>query len=270
MKLSQTQHRRWLYVGLALMLLALVSFSLIPLVSSIVQARQSQTQGANISSVTSANLETQALGYQLILEREPDNQNALRGLLEIKLKQSDLAGAISPLERLAQLNPQVADYGILLAQAKQQLGDDEGAAAAYRAILAAQPGEMRALKGMVELLLAQNRSTEAISLVQKSLTEAIAGQPPATPYSLTSLQLLLGEIFFKQNRYSEAITIYDRALKAAPQDFRPLFAKALVLREQGKESESQTLFKESLLLAPVQYKEQIKGFSLIKGTGNRQ
>ncbi|MDJ0598581.1 MAG: tetratricopeptide repeat protein [Crocosphaera sp.] len=264
MKTSKTNNRRWIYATLVLMLLALISFSILPIVSSMVQA----SQGNQTSLVTpeTTRLENEALGYQLVLEREPDNENALLGLLETRLRQGNLEAAIAPLKRLAQLNPQQPDYGILLAQSHQQLKNYPEALSTYQEIIAANPGDMRALKGMVDLYLEQNRSQDAINLVQNTLDEAIKEQSNQSAsegvFNLTSLQLLLGEIYSEQERYDDAIVIYDQAIKGDKDDFRPLLAKAMLLREQGQENEAQTLFKEAILKAPVQYKEQLKDISL--------
>ena len=264
MKVSKTKNRRWIYATLVLMLLALLSFSVLPLLSSIVQA--SQADKSPVVSQETARLENEALGYQLVLEREPDNENALLGLLETRLRQEDLDAAITPLKRLAQLNPQQPDYGILLAQSQQQLKNYEEAIKTYQEIIAANPGELRSLKGMVNLLVQQKRSQDAINLVQNTLTQAIAEQSNESVshsvFNLTSLQLLLGEIYTEQKRYDDAVIIYDQAIKGDADDFRPLLAKAIMLRQQGKETEAESLFKEAILKAPVQYKEQLKDISL--------
>ncbi|MGK7957024.1 MAG: tetratricopeptide repeat protein, partial [Crocosphaera sp.] len=105
-----------------------------------------------------------------------------------------------------------------------------------------------------------------INLVQNTLNEAIKEQSKESVsqsvFNLTSLQLLLGEIYSEQQRYDDALVIYEQAIKGDQEDFRPLLAKGLLLREQGKENEAQTLFKEAILKAPVQYKEQLKDLSL--------
>ncbi|ACB50508.1 unknown [Crocosphaera subtropica ATCC 51142] len=264
MKSSKTKNRRWIYVTLVLMLLALISFSVLPVVSSMVQAKQADQSG--LVTTESKRLENEALGYQLVLEREPDNENALLGLLETRLRQGNLEAAIAPLKRLAQLNPQEPDYAILLAQSQQQLNNYQEAFNTYQEVIAANPGDMRALKGMVDLYLTQNRSQDAINLVQSTLDKAIAEQSKESTsenvFNLTSLQLLLGEIYSQQERYDDALVIYDQAIKEDKDDFRPLLAKGMLLREQGKENEAQTLFKEAILKAPVQYKEQLKDISL--------
>ncbi len=260
MKGSQQKRSRWLYVVLVLMLLALLGFSTLPVLSSITQGNQSLSR--TVLAEKQEKLETEALGYQLVLEREPDNQTALRGLLEVRLKQGDIKGAISPLESLAKLNPQQTDYVILLAQTKQQVSDYEGAAAAYRQVLASNPGNIKALQGMVSLLLQQDRPEGAIGLLQDTLKIAAqANSDQSNSVDITSVQLLLGQVYATQKRYAEAITIYDQALEADKQDFRPVLAKALVLQEQGKYEEAQPLFNTAVSLAPPMYKDQIKAMA---------
>ncbi|MGK7878445.1 MAG: tetratricopeptide repeat protein [Xenococcaceae cyanobacterium] len=264
MKESQQKRSRWLYVVLVLMLVALIGFSLLPILSSITQANQSRTRTASaptsdIPLEKQAQLETEAKGYELVLEREPDNETALQGLLEARLKQGNIKGAINPLERLAKLHPQQTDYTILLAQAKQQLSDFEGAAAAYRTILVDHPGDIMALQGMVNLLLQQNRPEAAIGLLQDTLKNAPeANSEQSDSVDVTSVQLLLGQIYVSQKRYGEAIAVYDQAFETDKQDFRPVLAKALVLQEQGKDAEAKPLFDTAISLAPARYKDQIK------------
>lgn len=268
MKTSQIKHSRWTYISLGVMLFALVCFSLAPLVSSMIQSNSSRSNKATLD--ISEKLASEALGYELVLEREPTNQNALRGLLEVRLRQGDLQGAINPLQQLAELNPQQTDYMLLLAQAKQQIEDYEGAVGTYRTLFASHPDDIRALKGWVDVLVMQDRYSEAIGLVQTNIKNAIATKSNPNNSSvrldMTSLQLLLGEIYLGQKQYPQALTVYEQAIKADPQDFRPILAKALVLKQQGKDTEADPLFTQAIALAPVEYKDQIKAIAGQKNT----
>lgn len=263
MKVSHHKRSPWVYAGAAAMVAALVAFSLLPSIGSLPRERGTPSNPA------ASPLEMEAQGYQLVLEREPDNQNALRGLLEVRLEQGNLRSAIAPLESLAQLNPQETDYALLLAQARQQLQDYEGAAATYRGVLATHPGDLPALKGLADLLVAQNRSAEAISWVQEALDRALSAQPESSDAAaighLTSLQLLLAEIYVQQQRYPEAMAVYERAIAGNGKDFRPWLGKALALQQQGKRAESDPFFQQAIDLAPVQYRQRIQATAASPG-----
>ncbi len=241
--------------------LAFLSLLFMPFLTAFQTSNRAATANASPSASPVAQqqeLEAQAKGYELVLQREPENQTALRGLLETRIRQGNVQGAIEPLEKLAKLNPDQADYTVLLAQAKQRVGDAEGAAQSYRDILKTQPGNVNALQGFVDLMLEQKRPEAAIGLLQDTLRGAETANK-VTPGSIdvTSLQLLLGRVYAEQGRSDEAIAIYDEAIKTDSQDFRPVLGKAIVLRTAGRTTEAEPLFTTAAALAPAQYKDQI-------------
>jgi len=260
---SEKRNNRWFIIivsGIAA--IALIG---VPLAASLSGLSQSTPQAASSPSATASPAESQkqleetARGYQAVLQREPTNQTALRGLVDVRIQQRDIKGAIAPLEKLAELNPTEADYGILLAQAKQQNQDREGAAEAYRKILAAQPGNPKALNGLVALLLEQQRPEAAVGVLQDALkTAEEANKIKPDSVDVTAVQMLLGQVYATQSRFDEAIAIFDKAIERDRQDYRPIVGKALVLQDQGKDAEAKPLFVSAEALAPAQFKDRIK------------
>ena len=254
------QRNRW--VILAVLTVATLSFVGVSVILPFTKAFQSSPVASSPSPSASAsskgNLEEQAKGYELVLQREPENQIALRGLVDTRIQQGKIKEIIPPLEKLAKLNPNQPDYAVLLAQAKQQAGDREGAAQAYRDTLTAQPGNMRALEGLTGLLLQQQRAEAAVSLLQDTLKGADETNK-AKPGSVDTagVKLLLARVYADQQRFGEAIALYDQLIQANKEDFRPVVAKALVLQAQGKTEEAKTLFTSAAALAPPQFKDQI-------------
>lgn len=67
-------------------------------------------------------LKARERGYEQVLQREPDNQVALQGLVQIRLQTNNLKGAVEPMEKLVKLNPNNAEYKALLTVLKQRAG----------------------------------------------------------------------------------------------------------------------------------------------------
>ncbi|AFY42615.1 lipopolysaccharide assembly protein LapB [Nostoc sp. PCC 7107] len=265
--MSQTRNRWIVRVILALAVLMFVGVSIIPIISAFNSptptSQNTAPKGNLASSDQKSKLQDEVRGYELVLQREPENQTALKGLLQARLQllslnQGDVQGVIAPLEKLAKLNPERSEYGVLLAQAKQQIGDKEGAAQAYRTILDTKPGDLKALQGMVALLLDQQRPEAAIGLLQETLNNATQAnniQPGSV--NAIAVQVLLGNVYAAQKRYPQAANVYDQAIKKDPKDFRPVLAKAMLLKEQGKTTEAKPLFNSAVNLAPAQYRDEI-------------
>lgn len=68
-------------------------------------------------------LQDQEQGYEKVLEREPENLFALQRLVQTRLQMNNLTGAIKPLEKLIELNPEQSEYKELLGRLKQQIGE---------------------------------------------------------------------------------------------------------------------------------------------------
>lgn len=256
----------WFVKGV--LVLAVAAFVAVPL-AFMFNGRAKEQTAANSQAPTAADqtaqFQNQADGFTAVLAREPDNQTALIGLIEAKIGLKDLEGAVEPLTRLSELNPNELQYAIALAQTKQQLGDLEGAAQIYRSVLTQKPGDMQALEGLVALLISQERSEAAAGLLQDTLATADqTNQLAPNSVDKLSVNLLLGQVYVSQQDYDQAIAIYDEAIKAAEAanptqpDFRPVLAKALVLLEKGDSAAADPLFEKALATAPTQYKDNVQ------------
>lgn len=250
----------WIYVILVLMLVALLAFSGLPLVNSIVQtkalAKTPTNIYGNLTPSQIAELENQIKGYELVVEREPDNEYAWQKLLELKLKQEDIPGTIEPLTHLAAIHPEIINYQLLLAQANQITGDLPASEAIYRQILARYPDNISALQGLRNLFLEQKQFNAAISLLQEKISQVESN--PNSKLDITAVRLLLAEVYAREKNYDQAIKIYDRAITEKNDDFRPLLAKALLLQEIGQAEQAQNLLDQALQLAPANYQDDIK------------
>lgn len=94
-------------------------------IGAISSALKQPTETATAAASVESQLQAQERGYELVLKREPENQVALRGLVETRLQMKNAKGATAPLEKLVKLNRNQQEYKMLLAQVKQQVGGGE-------------------------------------------------------------------------------------------------------------------------------------------------
>ena len=94
-------------------------FGIVSLFSSGLSSQHQQKQ-APVAVSQESLLAAQERGYVTVLQREPQNQTALEGLANVRLEMDNRVGAIEPLEKLVKLNPDRADYPVLLGEARQQ------------------------------------------------------------------------------------------------------------------------------------------------------
>ncbi|MEH2235267.1 tetratricopeptide repeat protein [Nostoc sp.] len=90
-------------------------FAVIPAIQ-----QASQPKPAIASPSAESLLQQQARGYELVLQREPENPTALEGLVNVQLKLKDTQGAIQALEKLVKLRPDSPNYKVLLEQLKKE------------------------------------------------------------------------------------------------------------------------------------------------------
>lgn len=257
------KRNRWLVISVLVVAVgAFLAISLLPLLTGSGGYRQGNSGPAGQTPPASSaqeELEARARGYALVLEREPDNQTAIQGLVDARIQLGDLEGVVEPLTKLAELNPEIPDYQILLGQTYQALGSLDEAATTYRTVLSDSPGNMNALQGLVALLLQQERPQAAIALLEDTLqTAPQVNEITPDTIDVVATQLLLAQVHIEEENTEAALRIYDDVIPQAEGDFRPVLAKALVLQETDRAEEAAPLFQQAEDLAPAQFKDRVR------------
>ncbi|MEI6444034.1 MAG: tetratricopeptide repeat protein [Nostocales cyanobacterium ELA583] len=91
-------------------------------VNTVKQAWEKPKQPAAVQSAETE-LQKQVKGYELVLQREPNNQTALEKLSIMRLRSGDNKGAITLMERLVKLHPDRQDYKTVLAGVRKKMAE---------------------------------------------------------------------------------------------------------------------------------------------------
>lgn len=146
--MSQPRSRWFLNILLAVGAVAFVGLSMLPLFESVIKESQPTTQATpgvspSPQAEQKSRLVSEAQSYEVVLQREPNNQVALQGLVNARLKLGDLDGAIASLDKLIALDPQ--DFRPLLVKATvlQKQGKNEQAKTLFEQAAALAPAEAK-------------------------------------------------------------------------------------------------------------------------------
>ncbi len=257
--MAKTSSKRWLVTGvLVIVTLGFLGVSIAPLVSSILTPQPINNPIASEQTTESSRIKIQIEGFEAVLKREPKNETALRGLLELRLKLKDIKGTVEPLVALANAYPEKSEYRLFLAKTRLQLQDRQGAIADYQKVLTTKPGDLEALQTIVAIQLQEKKPEAAIGILDETIKSAeTANKVQPDSVDKPAVQWLLGNVYGSLKRYDQAIAIYDQIAKENPKDFRPFVGRAQVKRAEGKEKEAIALYAEAAKLAPPQFKDKV-------------
>ncbi|MET3131083.1 Flp pilus assembly protein TadD [Oxalobacteraceae bacterium GrIS 1.11] len=187
-------------------------------------------------------LEQAAALYLAILEREPDNFDALHLLGVFALQSDDAQAACDLIGRALTLRPRDVPAHANLGLALQKLQRWDAALLCYQEALQIDPGHLQALNNCGATLRQMRRLDEAQACFERALRSA-----PADPDALNNL----GQVLIEQGRYDAALACLERALGVAPDHVAALFNRANALQYQNRLGEALLAYQDVLRIAPA-------------------
>jgi Flp pilus assembly protein TadD len=121
-------------------------------------------------------------------------------------------------------------------------GDPEGAAAAFRAAVVRQPGDVEALLGLADAYLQSGKAGEA----EEAARRAIAASP-----EYWAVHNRLGVVLVSTGRVEEAAAAFRRAVELAPENARGLVNLGSALALAGRLEEAWGALQRSVAVEPT-------------------
>lgn len=209
---------------------------------------EERVEESSSSSTSSENADDQERLSEEQLSRDPDDVEALRSLMEAKIKANKLDEAVRVLDRLIEVEPEEYEWSLLKANIHSYSGELELARREFEAILEKDPLRVEAYHGLV---MATSQSGENLKDVVKRVEEAMKiCEKQRNKSEVRDFKLLIAQIRVMESNYSDALKLYQELAKDEPRDFRPYLCQGIIYTLLRKNNEAEKQFEKFRRLVP--------------------
>ncbi|CAH2058912.1 unnamed protein product [Thlaspi arvense] len=193
-------------------------------------------------------LEEEVRSLEEHLASHPEDVEALRSLMEVRIKSRKLTEAIEVIDRLIELEPEEKEWPILKANIFSHSGDLESAKSGFEEILAKDPLRVEAYHGLV---MAYSESGDDMNAVEKRIQVAMERcKKEKNRKDLRDFKLLVAQIRVIEGKHNEALKLYQELVKEEPRDFRPYLCQGIIYTVLKKQDEAEKQFEKFRKLVP--------------------
>lgn len=184
------------------------------------------------------------------LVTHPDDVEALRILMEIRIKNKKMLDAISIIDKLIELEPNETEWPLLKSHLYVNSGEIELAKVGFNEILKKDPFRVEAYHGLV-MAASQDESIEELAEIEKKVEEGIKlCKKERKKSDLRDFKLLLAQIRVIEGKYEDALKVYQELIKEEPRDFRPYLCQGIIYTLLRKNNEAEKCFEKYRRLVP--------------------
>ena len=162
----------------------------------------------------------------------PNDVQIIDALGQVQLATGDVQQALTTFRSITSIDPNSAGARVRMAQVHQFGGDLNGAVAELRRAIELDPQLRPARLALVEILVTQKRTAEALKIAKE-----VQRRAPRSPAGY----LMEGSVHGKLKNYDAAAAVYRQGLAAVAQDRDDLamnYASSLLLGGKGSEAEA--------------------------------
>ncbi|WOG91222.1 hypothetical protein DCAR_0310470 [Daucus carota subsp. sativus] len=187
---------------------------------------------------------------ELLVNDSPGDVQALKNLMEIKIKNKKVGEATGILDKLMALEPEDKEWPLLKSHLFVYSGDVESAKKGFNEILSKDPLRVEAYHGLV-MAASQDESSPELEEVEKRIREgAELVKKENRMEDFRDFMLLLAQVQVFQGGFDDALEIYQGLVKEEPMDFRPYLCQSIIYSLMGKKKEAEDSFRKYKRLVP--------------------
>ncbi|MGI9088354.1 MAG: tetratricopeptide repeat protein [Chthoniobacterales bacterium] len=177
------------------------------------------------------------------------NVGGLTALAHGEFSNHDFAAARDHAMTLITINPGKGEPFEILGDAQLELGDYDAATKAFAEMERLSPDDSGTHTRLARAAFLHGKADEASAHLSKAL-ELLLGEPDPPREAIAWCRWQLGEIAFSVGDDKKAERFYREALTTSPTSFRALTALGRLSAGRGNSSEAITLYEQAVRIAP--------------------
>ncbi|KAM7526293.1 hypothetical protein LguiA_016195 [Lonicera macranthoides] len=185
------------------------------------------------------------------LNSNPNDVEALKILVELKIQKRRAREAIPILEHLISLEPDDIELPLLKSHLHVKTKEYELAKLGFNDILSIDPLCVEAYHGLIMAALESDSSSE-VKEIERRIGEGIdkLKKERKKKDEVREFKLLLAQIRVMESVYDDALKIYEELVKEEPRDYRPYMCQGVIYSLLSKKDEAEKCFKKFRRLVP--------------------
>ncbi|KAL3524702.1 hypothetical protein ACH5RR_013074 [Cinchona calisaya] len=191
--------------------------------------------------------------YVKFLEQNPRNVEALKIIVNVKMKKGKTKEAVEYVERLINIKPNEIEWRLLKALCYEMMGQFSMAKRLFKDILKQKPLLLRALHGLA-IVMHKNHEGPAVFEMLDTALELACQEKRVNDER--NIKILIAQMHLVKGELEEALEKFQVLINENPRDFRPYLCQGIVYSLLDKEKEALEQFEIYRSLVPEEFPQR--------------
>ncbi|XP_074264280.1 protein SLOW GREEN 1, chloroplastic-like [Silene latifolia] len=191
--------------------------------------------------------------YVKLLEQQPRNVEALKMVVNVKMRKGKTKEAVKYVEMLIDIEPREVEWRLLQALCYEMMGQFSKAKRLFKDVLKERPLLLRALHGLA-MVMHKNREGPAVFDMLNQALDLAQREKRVTEER--NIKILVAQMHLVKGDLDEASKKYQELIMENPRDFRPYLCQGIIYSLQDKKKEADEQFEIYRNLVPEEFPQR--------------
>lgn len=191
--------------------------------------------------------------YLKLLKQEPRNIDALKVLVNLKMRKGKMKTAAKYVEQLIDIEPDEVEWRLLQALCYEMMGQLSKARRLFKEILKERPLLLRALHGLA-MVMHKNLEGPAVFEMLSNALDLACREKRVTEER--NIRILIAQMHVVQGELDKGLKKFQDLIDENPRDFRPYLCQGIIYSLQDKKKAAKEQFEIYQKLVPEEFPQR--------------